>query len=228
MTAESLPDPKALLTELEGAFSQFDEARMRLHHACIGAAQGLSALGARIERLEADLETAKNHLLHQRTEGSATHGEQSMRIAVLEGEIAALKTAHDASSSESANLGAEAAGYHSRIGELEGTVSALNEHLAQVSAERDVHGQHAAAVEGELVSLRDEVTRLREELERASSRLKKTSSSTKIPVAAPPPPVPAAKAFAEVASRPAEKPPGSLDVDALLQRAKSVKKNGEA
>lgn len=332
MSAESVPDPQALLSELEGAFSQFDESRIRLHNALAGAAQGLQLLGDRVARLEADLETAKNHLAHTRTEGGAERDQQAMKIAALEGEIAALKQAHQSSSTEAAERSSAAITYNQKIGELEGTVAALTEHVTKLALERDAHGQHAATVEAELLATRqaleaeiaaighdhdravsesddrasavqsnasakiaeleltvasvtehasqlveerdaqakraavveDELASVREALARrpgldyvaavekqksraeeelaqarvdldrvkreltgVRERLTKSTSSTRIllptPLPQTPPVQPEAKAFAQSSVKSGEKPPGALNVDELLLRAKAVK-----
>lgn len=254
--SEGTTDPQALLAELEGAFGTYDQARVRLHEACSAAARGLVAMGERLAKAEAELDAARKGHMQSGAEIARERDDAVMKVAVLEGEVAALKQAHDKVTTESAESSAANKSYNVKIGELEGTVAALTEHVTKLSQERDAHGQHAAAAEAALLDARAEIAKrpgidylaalekeklrldeelalarveqekLKRELEEArAARAKKTSSSTRLPAAAPPP-VPEAKGFAEVAPRPAEKPPGALNVDELLQRARAVKKPG--
>jgi hypothetical protein len=247
---ETGPEPRALLAELEAAFAAFEEARVRLHGACAAAAKGLLAMGERVERAERELSRTQGEVVKER-DAALLH------VAALEGEVAALREAHDKASTESVETSARALDASKRLGELEGTVAALTEAIAKATLERDAHGQHAVALEtalvetrselakrpgldyltvleGEKAHLAEELGRMRVELERvkleiAEMRTKKiTTSSARIRAAAPPPPVPEAKAFQDAPAKAAEKPkpPGALDVDALLKRAKSVKKPG--
>src|SRR5947208_670071 len=121
MSAEALPDPQQLLSELEAAYNQVEEANKRLHAACSGAAKGLAALGDRNVRAEADLETAKNHLAQTSTEIAAERDEALMKAAILEAEVTALRAEHEKATTASVELGADAKAYNLKVGELEGT-----------------------------------------------------------------------------------------------------------
>ncbi|HZU98204.1 MAG TPA: hypothetical protein VFF73_15980 [Planctomycetota bacterium] len=279
-----------LVASLEAAYAHFQEAYLQLHGACSGVAEGLvEAENGRIQATQ-ESEEVKGQIAQARVELQMAQEESQKRITELEAEVAALRDAHQEAIGANAALDAVGAEQNQRIGEMEGTIAALQNQINDVTLERDAHGQHAAAVEMELVQLRDEIgkrpgldylgaieqeknrlfeelsqvrvenellrsalaqareetdklskamvdaktdnERLRREAENAKAAAravnsKMTSSSTKLQaITAAPPPAPEAKAFGAQATKPAQKPPGALDLDELMNRAKTVKDNG--